>query len=626
MHLRKKILMSFYATSLFIIALAVYEYFNFIDIKQEIIYLEMSDSLRNRCLQLRRHEKNYFLYGDSSAQNEESMIRDYLGRIRDIVDKTDVKDKPGRLAELSALVGLYEKDFNVIKRTRAEIAGRIDGIKNPGGAASGLIPLVETFFVEHPAHVGRFMVENRLVPASDPLLPLLDGLELGTRRLRDHGEGMVNIANELDRTARVRVDGVISMSQKAILVFVPAFLIIGSGALFYISVNVAKRINVLSSLVEKTGMGVFDEKYILPSRWDNRDEIGALFQKFGAMSLQLTIREQELAATNRELLQSKKLAAIGTFASGVVHELNNPLNNIFLSAQVLHRDLGPDSPEFLKNIVGDILGQTKRVKHIVSALLEFARGGDIMLSPLDLNELITLSQRQAASAMASAGIKFDFNRMPGAAVVHADAKQLERVFINLFLNAADAMSHMSQNPGGVLTVDVEAANGHIVTRVSDTGAGISRENLDKVFEPFFTTKDKGTGLGLSIVYNIVKKHKGDIRVENRPGGGTTFTLWLPAADAGIATAAGVKAVAGIKAITDVAAVAGVKAADIAAAAGIRDASSASASAARSAPDANIGASDAIAASTADAKSADAASSASSAEIAKHNADGGTQNV
>jgi signal transduction histidine kinase len=541
MHLRKKILMSFYATSLFIIALAVYEYFNFIDIKNEITYLEMSDSLRNRCLQLRRHEKNYFLYGDSSAQYEESMIRDYLGRIKDILDNNAVHDKTGKLAALASLTGRYEKDFGDIKRARAEIAGRIDRMKKPGGAASGLIPLVETFFVEHPERMGRFMIENRLVDADDPIVALLDGLETDIRHMREHGESMVGIANELDKTARQRVDGVISISQKAILVFVPAFLIIGSGALFYISVNVAKRINVLSCLVEKTGMGFFDEKYILPSRWDNRDEIGALFQKFGAMSLQLTLREQELAAKNRELMQSKKLAAIGTFASGVVHELNNPLNNIFLSAQVLHRDLGPDSPEFVRNIVGDILGQTKRVKHIVSALLEFARGGDIMLSPVDLNELITISRRQAASAMEAAGVRFEFNRMPAAAVVDADAKQLERVFINLFLNAADAMSAMSQkNPGGdggVLTVDVEAANGHIVTRVSDTGAGISRENLEKVFEPFFTTKSKGTGLGLSIVYNIVKKHKGDIMVQNRPGGGTTFTLSLPEADAG----AGVKA-------------------------------------------------------------------------------------
>jgi signal transduction histidine kinase len=231
---------------------------------------------------------------------------------------------------------------------------------------------------------------------------------------------------------------------------------------------------------------------------------------------------EEIERKNKELIQSKKLAAIGTLAAGVAHELNNPLNNIYLSAQVLAKQAGEHCPAEIKESVDDILGQTERVKRIVGELLEFARGREPQFADVDLAGLITDSYRHLGSARDLGNIRFSLDPDPREIVVSADRGQMEQVFGNLFANAVDAMQGR-----GDLSVSLKKADEAVIIRIVDTGRGIPRESLDKVFEPFFTTKDKGTGLGLAIVYNIIKKHGGDIAAESEAGKGTTFVIVLP---------------------------------------------------------------------------------------------------
>jgi two-component system NtrC family sensor kinase len=174
----------------------------------------------------------------------------------------------------------------------------------------------------------------------------------------------------------------------------------------------------------------------------------------------------------------------------------------------------------MKDVMGDILGQTVRVKKIVGDLLEFARGREPQLREVDMNDLVRSVHARMRGSMDQ--ISFSLDPAPGGAPLRADADQLEQVFINLFQNAVDAMSGR-----GELRVTVRAVDGAVRTTVSDSGKGLPKETLDKVFEPFYTTKDKGTGLGLAIVFNIISKHHGNIKVESEEGRGTTFTITLP---------------------------------------------------------------------------------------------------
>ncbi|HMK49272.1 MAG TPA: ATP-binding protein, partial [Thermodesulfovibrionales bacterium] len=221
------------------------------------------------------------------------------------------------------------------------------------------------------------------------------------------------------------------------------------------------------------------------------------------------------------LFQARKLAAIGTLASGVAHELNNPLNNIYLSTQVLVREMGDACPSNMKGIVTDIRSQTLRVKSIVGDLLEFARGRDPQLRVVVLHDIIMKAYRFTANSINMERIRFSLDSNSDMLVL-ADPEQLERVFINLFANAVEAMEE-----GGDLSVRVTQEDNSVIIDISDSGKGIAGDALEKIFEPFYTTKDKGTGLGLAIVFNIINKHNGKIAIRSEEGKGTTFSITLP---------------------------------------------------------------------------------------------------
>ena len=163
----------------------------------------------------------------------------------------------------------------------------------------------------------------------------------------------------------------------------------------------------------------------------------------------------------------------------------------------------------------DILGQTMRVKHIVGDLLEFARGRDLLLRDMDIKETIMGAYKMASAGVGSIPVEFALNTGPENIIIQADREQLERVFINLFSNAieamepADTLSSEVQSRPGMLKTAIKEEHEKVNITVSDAGKGIPAEALDKIFEPFYSTKDKGTGLGLAIVFNTIKRHNGE---------------------------------------------------------------------------------------------------------------------
>src|SRR5574341_187943 len=519
MSLKKKIALSFFISASLIALLAAFEYVNFTRIKKEIRFLELTDTLRSKSLQLRRHEKNYFLYSPLKSEDESKEIHRYLGELDELLSSRFPNGRSEALPGLRDRMREYRRGFDAIEGVIAGLLRDLKRLEASHGSSARFFPLIEAAFYERPLQAAEFLEKVFSLSARHPLVSGLKELDGEINALRKTGEDIIVFSKELDKSARDKVETDIQMSQAAILIIFPLFLISGIAMLFFISRNIVNRLGLLIEVVEKTGKGQFSHVAV-PADKPGNDEVGVLIRKFDDMEDQLAEREEELKGKNEELLRSRKLAAIGTLAAGVAHELNNPLNNIYLSTQVLVRELGDAAPPAVKEVADDIVGQTVRVKKIVGDLLSFARGRDPQLRDVDLRDLVrsVFNRMRGAAPQTAFALEADEN----AVVVPIDPEQMEQVFINLFTNAQEAMSGR-----GEVRVTVLPAENAVQIRISDTGPGIPQDSLEKVFEPFYTTREKGTGLGLAIVFNIVKKHEGEITVESEEGKGTTFTITLP---------------------------------------------------------------------------------------------------
>jgi two-component system NtrC family sensor kinase len=229
-----------------------------------------------------------------------------------------------------------------------------------------------------------------------------------------------------------------------------------------------------------------------------------------------------------QLTQADKLSSIGLLAAGVAHEVNTPLAVISSYTQMLAKQLQSDSQK--AGLLDKITKQTFRASEIVNNLLNFSRTTGTEFAEISLNKVIadTLALLEHQFKVAHVQVQSEFyENLPS---IQGSAGRLQQVFLNLFLNAKDAMATTG---GG--TLRVATLNGDFVSvRVSDTGSGIAQENIHRIYDPFFTTKttpaegqNRGTGLGLSVSYGIIQEHAGNIRVESRPGEGTIFTLDFP---------------------------------------------------------------------------------------------------
>ena len=517
MSLKKKIILGFLISSVIIVILAVSAFVNFVEIRKEIRFLELSDTVRTRALQLRRHEKNFFLYGD---KNESESFHRYLEELEATLAQASPVYKSTSLFTLTSRIEEYGRRFSHIEHIVGEFHREFDTLKPSHRQYAVFFPLVESTFLERPMVNAELLRNIFLLAPDNMLIRGLTELDAEIVALRKNGEEILNVSNDLDKSAREKVENSIGLLQAAVLVLFPLFLVVGIGTLFIISHNVVNRLKILTNAVEKAGKGDFSSLEVP----EKHDEVGILMTAFNHMKNDLLNRDIELSTKNEELHRTRKLASIGTLASGVAHELNNPLNNIYLSAQILEKETQESSSPMVKEIVTDIVGQTIRVKGIVGDLLEFAKGREPRRKEIEMTELIRKAYRLVSMTEDTKKVNFTLDNDPDGAVAYADPEQLERVFINLFNNALDAMSG-----AGDLAVKVSrAGDGLIGITVSDTGKGMPADALAKVFEPFYTTKDKGTGLGLAITFNIIKRHGGKVSVESTEGGGTVFTIVLPA--------------------------------------------------------------------------------------------------
>jgi two-component system NtrC family sensor kinase len=235
-------------------------------------------------------------------------------------------------------------------------------------------------------------------------------------------------------------------------------------------------------------------------------------------------RTEQLVKTQAAMDRQQRLASLGQLAAGVAHEINNPLGGILTFASLVQEELPKDSP--IRGDVEEVVRQADRCRRIVQELLEFSRQREAQTAPHSINEIVgrtlTLLEKQASFHDIKIVREFD----PTRPIAVVDDSQLQQVFMNIILNAADAM-----NERGTLTVTTahDRAAQEVFISFTDTGRGIPEDMREAIFDPFFSTKapGKGTGLGLAVACRIVQAHRGRVEVASEVGRGSTFTVVLP---------------------------------------------------------------------------------------------------
>ena len=234
--------------------------------------------------------------------------------------------------------------------------------------------------------------------------------------------------------------------------------------------------------------------------------------------------ERELQDAQIQLLQSEKMSSLGKLAAGVAHEINNPLGGILIYSNLLLEDM--DEDDLKREDLRRIASEATRCKDIVKSLLEFARQTEPKMDPIDINRSINDGLYFLENQATFHNIEIVKELDPTLPLVHGNSSQLKQVFMNMMVNAAEAMDGL-----GVLTVrtSLNAEDLSVLVEFSDTGKGIPPEDMPRIFDPFFTTKEvgKGTGLGLSLSYGVIEAHRGKIDLKSKVGEGASFIIQLP---------------------------------------------------------------------------------------------------
>jgi signal transduction histidine kinase len=302
-------------------------------------------------------------------------------------------------------------------------------------------------------------------------------------------------------------------------------IVAGAGAVAICAVSMF----VLAYLIQRP-MVELQEKMELVSKGDlnvavsfseRNDEIGDLGRNFNHMMQQLRESREEIERLHRtQMSRAEHLATLGELATGLAHEIRNPLAGIAGVIEIVGRDLPATSPA--RAVVKDVRLEITRISRTLTDLLETARPRRPEVRRSNLNTTVEHAVMLARQQVLSRPIKIELQKAPHLPEVEHDSDQIHQVLLNLLLNAVQAVD----GPGKVC-VEIDTQDGYASVVVSDTGRGISPQNLPNIFRPFYTTKGDGTGLGLSLAHRIVEDHHGRIEVSSVVGKGSKFTVLLP---------------------------------------------------------------------------------------------------
>jgi two-component system NtrC family sensor kinase len=471
LSIRTRLGVGFAVWILLSVGLAVASLLTLDRIRDKLHVMEATASYTFEIQQARRFEKNFFLYGTN--------IKDALQHV-DFARRLFEAER----AKLAEVVDRHKLD--TMARHLEVYEEELRQVPFPGSDVEGARP------------VDREQAD------------LLEG------RIREHGAVMVSAAEDVLAKERAEVDSLLAFSQRIPLGFLVLLVLLIAYLSWFIARQMLAPLNRMMEVTHRVADGDFT--MVMPKR-RYRDELSELAMAMNHMMYQLLLRQDML-------VKAHKLEAVGTLTAGIAHELNNPINNIMLTAATLEDDYADYSDAERRELARDLVSESERARKIVRNLLDFARESEADVDALDIREIVEDTLRLASNQIKLAKVKVRGEITENLPSLHGDRQQLQQVLLNFVLNALDAM-----HGGGTLTISLDVSDDRdwLVITVQDTGTGIPEEHLGQIFDPFFSSKAKGrgTGLGLSVSLNIIRQHGGDIRVHSKVGKGTTFTVLLP---------------------------------------------------------------------------------------------------
>jgi len=436
------------------------------NIAQRQNLLETAGKIEFEIQQARRFEKNWFLYGTNlydalnNVQNAENLLAN---------SEEDMRNLIGDEA--------YNSMWNSLLRYN-ETLERLGALAEPTDSAE---------------------VGERLALES---------------RLRGFGAEIVTDASNVFDRERTRIHSWLNTSMVIAVAALAVILVFVVIIASFITRQIIHPFGRFEDYTRRIAAGDFS--LITPAR-KFRDEFTNLAIALNHMLIELKKHEDQL-------IQSRKMAAIGDLTAGIAHELNNPLNNISLTTEALSEEFDSWTREEKLKMLTTISAQVDRAGATVANLLDFTRRDETSFEKLAINDVINRTLKLVANEINLHDIVLELDIADNLPLVMGSVHNLQQVFLNLFLNAIQAMPDK-----GTLRIRTYADDKTLGIDIADTGTGIPAEIMEKIFDPFFTTKEvgKGTGLGLSVSYGIIKKHRGQITVSSESGEGTTFSVRLP---------------------------------------------------------------------------------------------------
>ena len=465
--IRNKVILGFALSIIAFVGVGVIAYRNLLTIERKIEFVVRGHELHDTLLEARRYEKNFLLYGQ--RDNYEDALA-YLERAKEVYLRIhpDVR-------------GL--KGVTYLERLESEME------------------LYGQLLRELVAEKGK---EN-------PSLRSKDEIEAEIRQV---GKDLVDFSLRLSDFEHTRVQQIVQSLKTKILYFAAILLLLGLFLTVLVSRKIVRPLTVIENTTQRIAEGDFKPLPVVQTR----DETQSVVEAFNKMISELEKRQDQL-------VQAQKLSSLGVLTSGIAHQLNNPLNNISTSCQILQEEMGNGNPKFIGKLLNNIDQEVDRARDIVKGLLEFSREREFQQNWVNLENLAIRTTRLITSQL-PAGVEI-FTEIPEDLDIFADAQKLQEVLLNLLLNAAQAM------PNGIGRITITAAEDkrrkELEIMVKDTGCGIPEDNLPHIFDPFFSTKEVGygTGLGLSVAHGIIEQHKGSLSVASKVGEGSVFTIRLP---------------------------------------------------------------------------------------------------
>ena len=457
--LKQKLVLIYVITLVFMLSMIMVNWYNMRNVENMVVSGEIISDLFDTSLEIKRFEKNYFLYNKEEDYQELSI---YLNKAESLLlfnkSQFTLFTSNRIISDLNADISEYRKTLAAVHTNR----------NRQGGSAA-------------------------------------------KSKLRNLGRQIVVSTEKIAHTERKTMQDTLRSARQALIMSIIIFCITSLivGALFY--ERLIKMLRILEGHMNKVAHGEFSP---MPVEFNDR-ELVSLNRAFNRML-------HELEERKTYMVQSEKLASMGTLLFGVAHELNNPLSNISTSCQILKEEIGEGDTEYNIELLGQIDQEIDRTKNIVRSLLDYSKKRE--KENVNLKKAVDETVRFIKGDLPTK-ITLTVN-IPKEIRVYADKQRLQQALLNLIKNGVDAISEEGQVSVSAHYIKHKES---IIIEVLDTGAGMEDKMVSKIFDPFFTTKasSKGYGLGLFIVHSMIEEHKGSIMVDSEPGFGTVFTIELP---------------------------------------------------------------------------------------------------